>query len=199
MTTPMVQEAPRPGHVGLGPTPAHAPRARRPARLSTTTLERVLDPRTLGDHFDRLFRAAWALCGSREDAEDLVQDTYARVLARPRVVRNEDDLGYLLRVVRNTFISKRRAAVRRPQGAGVEPVAMDLPDPRTGAQPPAAAEAREVFAEIAALPANYRDALVAIDVAGLSYKEAAKALRVPEGTITSRLFRARSQVAKSLS
>ena len=186
MTTPMVQEAPRPGHVGSGSTPAHAPRARRPARLSTTTLERVLDPRTLGDHFDRLFRAAWALCGSREDAEDLVQDTYARVLARPRVVRN-------------TFISKRRAAVRRPQGAGVEPEAIDLPDPRTGAQPPAAAEAREVFAEIAALPANYRDALVAIDVAGLSYKEAAKALRVREGTITSRLFRARSQVAKSLS
>ena len=199
MTTPMVQGATRPGHVGLGSTPAHAPRARRPARLSTTTLERVLDPRTLGDHFDRLFRAAWALCGSREEAEDLVQDTYARVLAGPRVVRNDDDLGYLLRVVRNTFISKRRAAVRRPQGAGVEPEAIDLPDPRTGAQPPAAAEAREVFAEIAALPANYRDALVAIDVAGLSYKEAAKALRVREGTITSRLFRARGQVAKSLS
>ena len=195
MTTPMVQETPRPGHVGLGSTPAHAPRV----RLSTTTLERVLDPRTLGDHFDRLFRAAWALCGSREEAEDLVQDTYARVLAGPRVVRNDDDLGYLLRVVRNTFISKRRAAMRRPQGAGVEPEAMDLPDPRTGAQPPAAAEAREVFAEIAALPANYRDALVAVDVAGLSYKEAAKALRVREGTITSRLFRARSQVAKSLS
>ena len=46
--------------------------------------EHLLDPETLGDHFDRLLRAAWALCGSREDAEDLVQDTYARVLARPR-------------------------------------------------------------------------------------------------------------------
>jgi RNA polymerase sigma-70 factor (ECF subfamily) len=161
------------------------------------TLERVLDPRALGDHFDRLFRAAWALCGSREDAEDLVQDTYARILARPRVVRNDDDLGYLLRAVRNTYISKRRAAARRPQGAGLEPEALNLPDPR--AQPPAAAEAREVFAAIAALPPNYRDALVAIDVAGLSYKEAAKALRAREGTITSRLYRARSRVAKSLS
>jgi RNA polymerase sigma-70 factor (ECF subfamily) len=76
---------------------------------------------------------------------------------------------------------------------------MNLPDPRTGAQPPAAAEAREVFAAIAALSPKFRDPLVAIDVAGLSYKEAAKALRVREGTITSRLFRARSQVAKSLS
>jgi DNA-directed RNA polymerase specialized sigma24 family protein len=47
-------------------------------------MERTLDPARLGDHIDRLYRAAWALCGSREDAEDLVQETYARVLARPR-------------------------------------------------------------------------------------------------------------------
>ena len=162
-------------------------------------MERTLDPARLGDHLDRLYRAAWALCGSREDAEDLVQDTYARVLARPRVVRNDDDLGYLLRVVRNTFISGRRASARRPQPVGAELEALDLPDPRTGAEPPAAAEAHEVFAAIAALPAEFRDVLVAIDIAGLSYGEAATALRVPEGTITSRLFRARSRVAKSFS
>ena len=39
-------------------------------------------PEVLGDHLDRLYRAAWALCGSREDAEDLVQETYARVLSK---------------------------------------------------------------------------------------------------------------------
>src|SRR5436305_1266478 len=160
--------------------------------------EHVLDPESLGDHLDRLFRAAWALCGSREDAEDLVQDTYARVLARPRVVRGEHDVAYLLHALRNTFISTRRAAASRPRGAGVEPEALALPDPRTGAEPPAAVEAREVFAEIAALPDDQRDALVAIDVAGLSYREAAKALRVREATITSRLFRARGRIAKSL-
>jgi RNA polymerase sigma-70 factor, ECF subfamily len=160
----------------------------------------VLDPLTLGDHFDRLYRAAWALCGSREDAEDLVQNTYARVLARPRVLRNDDDLGYLLRVLRNSFVSGRRAAAIRPMAAGGAPEAPELPDPRTGAaEPPAAAEAREVFAAIAALPAEFRDALVAIDVAGLSYREAAKALRLREGTLGTRLFRARGQVAKSLS
>lgn len=169
-------------------------------RGSTPTLEHVLDPLTLGDHFDRLFRAAWALCGSREDAEDLVQDTYASVLARPRVVRKDDDLGYLLGAVRNNFISKRRATARRPQPGGGDPEALDLPDRRIGAaEPPAATEAREVFAAIAALPAKFRDVLVAIDVAGLSYREAAEALRVREETITSRLFRARGQVAKSLS
>jgi RNA polymerase sigma-70 factor (ECF subfamily) len=56
-----------------------------------------------------------------------------------------------------------------------------------------------VFATIAALPAASRDVLVAVDVAGLSYGEAAEAMGVPEGTITSRLFRARARVATALS
>src|SRR5215218_8359933 len=134
--------------------------------------DRTLDPSTLGDHIDRLFRAAWALSGSRAEAEDLVQETFARVLAKPRRVRSEDDLGYLLQALRNTFISSRRAAARRPAPEtldDVEPI-----DPRTGSRPEQAAEAREVFAVIAALAAPFRDALVAVDVAGLTYAEAAE-------------------------
>jgi RNA polymerase sigma-70 factor, ECF subfamily len=131
-----------------------------------------IDPETPGDHLDRLFRAAWALCGSRHDAEELVRETYTRVLARPRLVRRESDLGYLLRALRNTFLARAGAS-----------------------EPPVAEAAPEVFAAIAALPAEGRDALVAIDIAGLSYAEAAKALRVDEGTITSRLFRARRELA----
>ena len=160
--------------------------------------ERVLDPETLGDHVDRLFRAAWALCGSREDAEDLVQETYARVLARPRFLRSDDDLGYLLRVLRNTFISGHRTAARRPVAAAVDPETLDLPD-RVSPGPADAAQTREVFAAIQALPVEFRDVLVAVDIVGLSYGEAAKALRVRTGTIASRLFRAREQVAESLS
>jgi len=67
-----------------------------PAPAEDRTFDRLLDSNRLDDHLDRLFRAAWALSGSREDAEDLVQETYARVLARPRLLRNEDDLAYLL-------------------------------------------------------------------------------------------------------
>ena len=160
--------------------------------------EHVLDPAGLGDHFDRLYRAAWGLCGSREDAEDLVQDTYARVLARPRIVRGDDDIGYLLRVLRNTFISQRRTAARRPQPASIPADELDMPDPRGGERPEEAAGARQVFAAISALPEDYRDALIAVDVVGLSYAEAARSLRVREGTLTSRLYRARAQVAKVL-
>ncbi len=61
-----------------------------------------------------------------------------------------------------------------------------------------AAEQREVYGAIAALPDDFRAALVLVDVAGLSYAEAARALRVREGTLTSRVFRARREAAKAL-
>jgi RNA polymerase sigma-70 factor, ECF subfamily len=158
-------------------------------------IERSLDPARLGDHIDRLYRAAWALCGSREDAEDLVQETYARVLARPRLLRNEDDLGYLLRALRNTFLNQRRTESRRLR-PGPLPEQLDLVADPQALQPHAALEARELYAAVAALPDDFRDVLVAVDVAGLSYKEAAKALRVREGTVMSRLYRARQQIVR---
>ncbi|MEA2253391.1 MAG: hypothetical protein QOG70_3633 [Solirubrobacteraceae bacterium] len=158
---------------------------------------RRLDPADLGDHVDRLYRAAWALCGSREDAEDLVQETFARVLAKPRFLRNDDDLGYLLRVLRNTFVSRHRTAMRRPQAVAL-PDDLEHADQSSATRPDSAVEAREVFAYIAALPESFRDALVAVDVVGLSYGEAARLLGTKEATITSRLFRARAQVARGM-
>src|SRR5437868_8863501 len=107
--------------------------------MEPRTVERTLDPARLGDHVDRLYRAAWALCGSREDAEDLVQDTYARVLAKPRFLRNDDDIGYLLGVLRNTFVSARRTAARRPVAAEM-PDAFEAVDPVSGRRPEEAAE-----------------------------------------------------------
>lgn len=158
--------------------------------------ERVrLDPEQASDHLDRLYRAAWALCGSREDAEDLVQETYARVLAKPRFLRSEDDLGYLLRTLRNTFLNQKRLESRRLRPAPLPDELDVVPDPRAP-DPAAALEAGEVYAAVAALPADYRDVLVAVDVAGLSYKETARALRIPEGTVMSRLYRARRQVVR---
>ena len=160
-------------------------------------LVRALDPVRLGDHVDRLYRAAWALCGSREDAEDLVQETYARVLARPRLLRNEDDLGYLLRALRNTFLNQKRTESRRLR-TGPLPEQFDLvADPRAR-RPEAALEAGELYAAVAGLPGDFRDVLVAVDIAGLSYKEAARALRIREGTVMSRLYRARQQVVRTL-
>jgi RNA polymerase sigma-70 factor (ECF subfamily) len=160
-------------------------------------MQRTLDPARLGDHIDRLYRAAWALCGSREDAEDLVQETFARLLARPRLLRHEDDLGYLLRALRNTFLNQKRAESRRLRPGPLPDEIELVADPRA-LQPDAALEAGELYAAVAALPDEFRDVLVAVDVAGLSYKEAARALRTREGTVMSRLYRARQQVVRRL-
>jgi RNA polymerase sigma-70 factor, ECF subfamily len=159
--------------------------------------ERQLNPEGLGDHVDRLYRAAWGLCGSREEAEDLVQETFERVLRRPRFLRSEDDLGYLLRVLRNTFYSQRRAAGRRPQTTPL-PDDLDLIEDRNAPAAESRLESAELYGAISRLPDDFRDALVAIDVIGLSYREAARALRVREATITTRLHRARQRVAKEL-
>lgn len=157
----------------------------------------ILDPQSLTRHIDRLYRAAWALCGSREDAEDLVQDTFARVLARPRTLRGDDELAYLMRVLRNTFLTSRRTASRRPR-AGVQLEEAIAADERASAQPARALEVKELYGAIAELSEDFRLALVAVDVLGLSYREAADALGAREATITTRLFRARKQVVNAL-
>ncbi len=120
------------------------------------------------------------------------------MLARPRLVRRDDDIGYLMRVLRNTFISQQRTLARRPRGAGTTPEDAELADPRTAGQPEPASEAHEVYRAISELSDEFRDVLVAVDVVGLSYAEAARALRLPEGTVTSRLYRARQQVVRRL-
>ncbi|HEY0517003.1 MAG TPA: RNA polymerase sigma factor [Solirubrobacteraceae bacterium] len=158
---------------------------------------RTLDPQSLPKHVDRLYRAAWALCGSREDAEDLVQETFARVLSRPRVLQGDDDAYYLMRVLRNTFLTNLRTASRRPMTvATLEDVL--AADPRPTSRPDRAAEMQEIYATIAMLPEDFRMAVVAVDVLGLSYREASRALRVREATLTTRLFRGRKQIAQRL-
>lgn len=156
-----------------------------------------LDPGRLGDHVDRLFRAAWALCGRREDAEDLVQETFALVLAKPRWLRREDDLGYLLRVLRNVHVSRVRASGRRPVEVPLDDRA-ELIDRAATWDPEAAIDTGILFGVIAQLPVAFREALVAVDVVGLSYREAGAALGVRESTLTTRLHRARARVAAAL-
>ena len=158
-------------------------------------MQRRLDPARLGDHLDRLYRSRVDASGRRENAEDLVQETFARVLARPRLLRREDDLGYLLRTLRHTFLTEKRTKSRRLR-PGPLPDELDAVADRRAVEPETALEAGEVYAAIASLPDEYRDVLVAVDITGLSYKEAARALRLREGTVMSRLHRARRQVVR---
>ena len=152
---------------------------------------RFLDPRALSAHRVVLYRAARALCRSHHEAEDLVQETFTRVLARPRALRRGDDLPYLLRALRNTHTTGCRVAARRPTI-----VPMPNMDQVAALDVPAAVDARRVIAAIAAAPGVYRDAVVAVDLLGLSYEQAARRLGTRKATLNTRLFRGRAHVAR---
>jgi RNA polymerase sigma-70 factor (ECF subfamily) len=151
----------------------------------------TLDPAGLGDHIDALYRAAWALCGSPTDAEDLVQTTFARVLARPRIIRRDNDRAYLLRALRNTYASHYRTLARRP-------AVVELREDAAASEAETTISSREIMEAVASAPARYRDAVIAVDVVGLSYREAARSLGTREGTIATRLHRGRQHVAREL-
>jgi RNA polymerase sigma-70 factor, ECF subfamily len=151
---------------------------------------RVLDPRALVAHSAVLYRVARALCRSHHEAEDLVQEAFLRVLARPRALRREDDLPYLVRTLRNAHTTDCRVAVRRPT------VPMASVDRASALDVPTTVEARSVIAAIAAAPRVYRDAVVAVDLLGLSYEQAARLLGTRKATISTRLFRGRAYVAR---
>jgi RNA polymerase sigma-70 factor (ECF subfamily) len=94
-------------------------------------------------------------------------------------------------------LTSLRTAGRRPRTAELPTDESDVLRSSL-ADPEAALEQRELLAAIVALPDDFRDALVAVDVVGASYRDAACALGTSEATITSRLFRARRRVVRAL-
>ncbi len=162
-----------------------------PAAAEREMSGRRLDPDSLSRHIDALFRAAWALCGSRHDAEDLVQETFVNVLKRPRFLRNHDEIGYLMRALRNTYNSRYRSVGARPRERQL--LESDLHEHADGGW-----QGREIMEAIAGAPPQYRDAVIAVDLLGLSYREAARSLHTRESTITTRLHRGRQYVARAL-
>ncbi len=181
---------------GSGAQVAGALTAGLPA-VRVISARRLAESQQLPEHVDRLHRAALALCGSSHDAEDLVQETFAKVLARPRRLHGDDELSYLLQALRNTYLNGLRTRGRRPRTVELPAEASEILRSRR-AEPETAFEQRELLATIAALPPDFRDALVAVDLVGLSYGEAGRLLGVREATITTRLHRARQRVAHAL-
>ena len=175
---------------------ARALRAARRADVAEHS-EIRLDAERAVAHLDHLYRYAVAITGDRSEAEDLVQDVLEALLRRPRAIRDHDnERAYLLAMLRHRYLDALRVKRRRPQleleRAGYEQQA------RVGERPDARAEQRDVLDAVARLSLHHREALVAVDVAGLSYGEAAAFLGLPKGTVMSRLHRARANVVAAL-
>lgn len=143
----------------------------------------------------RLRRFAHALCGNREDGDDLVQTACIKALSRAEQFTPGTRLdSWMFRIVQTSFLDDRRRAARR--GPLSEPEAEALSDGGRGA---ASVEDRltlaRVRAEIAALPPDQRAVMALVALEGYSYREAARILDAPVGTVMSRLSRARARLA----
>jgi len=151
------------------------------------------------DHGRFLYAVAYRLTGNHDDAQDLVQEVLLRVRRGLATYQPGSLEGWLSRITTNAFLDEVRRRKRRPLE-----VVPDLPERILGvdADPDEAlAKSRlsdDVQAALAALPDEFRAAVVLCDVVGLDYAEIARSLDIPAGTVRSRIHRGRALLRKAL-
>jgi RNA polymerase sigma-70 factor, ECF subfamily len=149
------------------------------------------------EHYGDVYRFAYRMVGGRETAEDVAQEAFLRLAGqRNGMLRGESARRWLFVVARNLCLSHLRQAARH------QVVAIDPAHPSedaTPAQAEMARERRECVAEaIGALPPHMREALVLRVYEGLSYAEIGSIVGCAEGTVKSRLARAREELKRRL-
>ena len=152
------------------------------------------------DHGRFLYTVAFRLTGNHDDAQDLVQEVLLRVRRGLATYQPGSLEGWLSRITTNAFLDEVRRRKRRPLD-----VVPELPERKLGvdADPDETiAKTRlpeDVQAALAALPDDFRAAVVLCDVVGLDYAEIADSLAIPPGTVRSRIHRGRALLRKALS
>src|SRR5262245_21646803 len=151
-------------------------------------------------HLDAAFNYARWLTKGDAEAEDVVQDACLRAMRFFSSMRGDDVRAWLFAIVRNTWYSRisRRADHRKTaliDGTHGEPADASLDPEEQVLQSRAVAHVR---AAIEQLPPDFREVIVLREIEGLSYKEIATVLRVPIGTVMSRLARARERLVAVL-
>src|SRR5690242_19882800 len=143
-------------------------------------------------HLNAAFNYARWLTKNDAEAEDVVQDACVRAMRYFSSLRDDDARAWLFTIVRNTWYSRvsRRSPVAEPSSEGVADQRQDDaldPEERLMQQHTVA----RVRAALEQLPVDFREVVVLREIEGLSYKEIAAVIRVPIGTVMSRLARAR--------
>jgi RNA polymerase sigma-70 factor, ECF subfamily len=150
------------------------------------------------DHGRFLYNVAYRLAGSDADAKDLVQEALLRVRRGLETYTPGALEAWLARIVTNVFLDEVRRQRRRPTVAFPEQPDTVLP-PSAAADEAGEALSDEVQHALAALPDEFRVAVVLCDVVGLSYDEIAAAQGIPVGTVRSRIHRGRRLLRAALS
>lgn len=144
----------------------------------------------------RLRRFARSLARHQQDADDLVQITVERALARAEQLRPDHSLAsWLFGILRNAWIDEGRSRRRREALLEPEDIAERVGDPAAGSDP----DLLCLQDALERLPEDQRLAVALVLVEGFSYKEAATIMSVPVGTLTSRLARGREALQAMLS
>jgi len=177
-------------------------------RLATDARDRVHFEEEALALSDQVYRVARRLVQSREEAEDLMQETYARAFRSWRSYESGTNMrAWLLRILTNLNIDRGRRTQRTPDLQPLEEGdyflynRLEQTSPDTNLEEERVVERLsqdDAVSALSAVPHDFRDAIVLVDIGDFSYADAAQILDVPVGTIMSRLHRGRRILKREL-
>lgn len=179
-------------------------------RLASEARDRVRFEEDALELSDQVYRVARHMVGSREEAEDLVQETYARAFRSWRTFQAGTNLrAWLLRILTNLNIDRGRKQQRTPEMQPLEEgdyFLYNRLEEAVGESGGGGAEERvierlsqdDIVNALAAVPRDFRDVIVLVDLGDFSYQDAAQILDIPIGTVMSRLHRGRRVLKREL-
>ncbi len=179
-----------------------------PRRLAADARNRVRFEEEALELADQIYRVARRLVGSREEAEELMQETYTRAFRSWRSYAPGTNLrAWLLRILTNLNIDRGRRRRRTPETQPLEEGDYFLYNRLEEANRGPALEQEavverlsqdDVVSALSSVPHDFRDVVVLVDIGDFSYQDAAQILDVPIGTVMSRLHRGRRILKSAL-
>jgi len=180
----------------------------KPVQLAAEARDRVRFEEEALALADQVYRVARRLVSSREEAEDLMQETYARAFRSWRSYTPGTNLrAWLLRILTNLNIDRGRRRQRAPQEQPLEEGDYFLYNKLEQATHDGTTEEErvverlsqdDVVSALSAVPHDFRDVIVLVDIGDFTYQDAAQILDIPVGTVMSRLHRGRRILKREL-